>query len=303
VYTEGKLRELFLALDASGDGYLSFNELLRGVNNMEVDWEALDVDRQTVLNRIWTKADKDGNDRVSFQEFWHLVSAERSPTELEIEKVYQIFVELDKSGDGQLDRKEIQDGLANPNINWELLGFDRDTYDKHIFQSADEDGDNRVSFEEFWNLVLRNVANIEEQKALAAAAMVSVVDISKWTEKDVARWVADIGLPQYSECFEVNGVHGYKLLQLTADWLPKLQVRQFDHIKYIMRELRILKGMEPEEVETLQDRYTKASYGSAKPIVPRGRTLRFGTATEFANEEHQIQQAYAKPEMAIGAMV
>ena len=43
-----------------------------------MDWEALDVDRQTVLNRIWTKADKDGNDRVSFQEFWHLVSAARS---------------------------------------------------------------------------------------------------------------------------------------------------------------------------------------------------------------------------------
>ena len=28
----------------------------------------------------------------------------------------------------------------------------------------------------------------------------------------------------------------------------------------VVRELRILKGMEPEEVETLQDRYTKVRW-------------------------------------------
>lgn len=57
-----------------------------------------------------------------------------------------------------MDRLEIQEGLKNPNIDWEHLGFDRDTYDKHIFSLADEDGDNRVSFDEFWQLVLRSVS-------------------------------------------------------------------------------------------------------------------------------------------------
>lgn len=57
-----------------------------------------------------------------------------------------------------MDRLEIQEGLKNPNIDWELLGFDRHTYDKHIFSIADEDGDNRISFDEFWQLVLRSVS-------------------------------------------------------------------------------------------------------------------------------------------------
>jgi hypothetical protein len=38
-------RELFISLDTSGDGYLSFKELLDGLNSVDVDWEKLDCDR------------------------------------------------------------------------------------------------------------------------------------------------------------------------------------------------------------------------------------------------------------------
>lgn len=140
-----------------------------------------------------------------------------------------------------LDRLEIQEGLKNPNIDWELLGFDKDTYDKHIFSVADEDGDNRVSFDEFWQLVLRAISLREAAKAEAAAQMVSINDFALWTAAEVGDWLESVGYGRYRPAFEANNVHGYKLLGLTCDMLPKLQVRQFDHCRDIMRELRILK--------------------------------------------------------------
>jgi hypothetical protein len=40
----------------------------------------------------------------------------------------------------------------------------------------------------------------------------------------------------------VNAIHGSKLLTLTMDMLPKLNIRDFDHMREIMRSLRRLKG-------------------------------------------------------------
>lgn len=37
-------------------------------------------------------------------------------------------------------------------------------------------------------------------------------------------------------------MHGSKLLTLTMDMLPKLNIRSFDHMREIMRSLRRLKG-------------------------------------------------------------
>lgn len=168
--------------------------------------------RRTVLDRIWVEADRDGNGRATFGEFWQLVAATRSPTEEEMEKAYAFFAVLDKSGDGVLDRLEIQEGLRNPAIDWELLGFDRDTYEKHIFSVADEDGDNRVSFDEFWQLVLRSVSQREAAKAEAAAQMVSLNDFALWTAEEVGEWLTSVGFGQYVPAFVANNVHGYKLL-------------------------------------------------------------------------------------------
>eukprot|EP00227_Mantoniella_beaufortii_P013257 CAMPEP_0197592330 /NCGR_PEP_ID=MMETSP1326-20131121/15032_1 /TAXON_ID=1155430 /ORGANISM="Genus nov. species nov., Strain RCC2288" /LENGTH=307 /DNA_ID=CAMNT_0043158019 /DNA_START=241 /DNA_END=1167 /DNA_ORIENTATION=- len=303
VYTEDVLRDLFLTLDSSGDGFLSYGELLDGLNNSEVDWETLEVDRRTVLDRIWTHADRDGNERVSFGEFWQLVSATRSPTEEEVNRAFSFFVLLDKSGDGQLDRLEIQEGLKNPDIDWELMGFDRDTYDRHIFKQADEDGDNRVSFDEFWQLVLRSIAEREAAKAEAAAQMVSINDFALWSAAEVGDWLDEIGFGQYRPAFEANNMHGYKLLGMTMDMLPRLQVRQFDHCKEIMRALRVLKGQEPAQMETLAECMKMRQFAAAKPIDGVHRDLRFGTEADFGHEEQRIQDEYSRPQMVMRNIV
>jgi hypothetical protein len=56
--------------------------------------------RRTVMDRIWLEADRDGNGRATFGEFWQLIAATRSPTEEEMDRAYMFFVQLDKSGDG-----------------------------------------------------------------------------------------------------------------------------------------------------------------------------------------------------------
>ena len=52
------------------------------------------------MDRIWLEADRDGNGRATFGEFWQLIAATRSPTEEEMDRAYMFFVQLDKSGDG-----------------------------------------------------------------------------------------------------------------------------------------------------------------------------------------------------------
>ena len=98
VFTEQVLRDLFLSLDTSGDGYLSYQELWDGLNGSDVDWDELNTDKQFVMDGLWVQADKDGNDRVSFAEFWELIAASRSATEEEMSRVYEFFKMLDKSG-------------------------------------------------------------------------------------------------------------------------------------------------------------------------------------------------------------
>ena len=77
-FTESSLRAMFLALDTSGDGFLSYRELWDGLSGSDVDWDA-SYDKRIVLDRLWKVADADGNDRVTFPEFWLMVAATRSP--------------------------------------------------------------------------------------------------------------------------------------------------------------------------------------------------------------------------------
>ena len=141
-FTEDALREIFLELDTSGDGFLSYRELFDGLSVSGVDWDE-SYDRRLIMDRLWKEADRDGNGRVSFPEFWQLVAAMRSPTEEELTRAYDFFRALDKSGDGVLDRLEIQEGLRNPDIDWSILGFDDNVSERHVFRMADVDGDSR----------------------------------------------------------------------------------------------------------------------------------------------------------------
>lgn len=281
-------------MDVNSDGVLTLKELTEGLADAEVDWAACGLDKTISLDRLWQSADEDADHKVTFEEFWRLVSKERSAAEVELAKVREIFELLDTRRDGKLDRGEIQRGLKNPAVDWEALGIDRGTYDRHLFISADTDGDNRISFEEFWVYVVKNAQRVSHEQAVAASKQVSLVDISNWGIQEVGDWIVEIGFPQYRTCFEANSFHGPKLLMLTMDKLPSMNIKNFDHMKEIMKALRRLKGQKEEQVETIDDYRTQKMYAPARRPVPE-KDLRFGTATEFAIEQATIEGSYSKP--------
>ncbi len=85
------------------------------------------------MQRLWIEAEQNKETKVSFPQFWSVICLDHTPFEKEVEKIKLIFDKIDKSGDGLLDRREIQLALKDPSINWGTLGVDRDSYERHIF--------------------------------------------------------------------------------------------------------------------------------------------------------------------------
>jgi hypothetical protein len=156
-------------------------------------------------------------------------------------------------------------------------------------------------------------------KRRAAAAMASVSKFSHWTSAEVGEWLRSVGYGQYAPAFVANDIHGAALNMLTFDALPKLRVRQFDHCKGVMRAIRALKGQEEDELETREDLLAKGrlaaaaraaaratSFSRAEEEDPRhegARSLRFGDANAFAEEETRLNEMYAKPEVVMGGVL
>ena len=129
-FTEDALREIFLELDTSGDGFLSYRELFDGLSVSGVDWDE-SYDRRLIMDRLWKEADRDGNGRVSFPEFWQLVAAMRSPTEEELTRAYDFSAPWTTIRCPRPPRD--QEGLRNPDIDWSILGFDDNASERHGF--------------------------------------------------------------------------------------------------------------------------------------------------------------------------
>ena len=63
----------------------------------------------------------------------------------ELEDLRNLFKKLDSSNDGFLDRKEIQDGMADI---MEIFHIDEDDWDKMV-NAMDSDGDGKIDYTEF----------------------------------------------------------------------------------------------------------------------------------------------------------
>ncbi|XP_039561415.1 sterile alpha motif domain-containing protein 15 isoform X1 [Passer montanus] len=65
-----------------------------------------------------------------------------------------------------------------------------------------------------------------------------------WSAEEVAEWVAQLGFPQYEECFRANGVSGRRLIHANCSGLPAMGVTDFGHMQEISRHVRELLGIE-----------------------------------------------------------
>jgi len=88
-----------------------------------------------------------------------------------------------------------------------------------------------------------------------------------------------------------------------------------------MRAIRALKGQEEDQPETREDMLAKGRLAAAARAAARGRSsfsraeeedprhegsqrsLRFGDANAFAEEETRLNEMYAKPEVVMGGVL
>lgn len=61
-----------------------------------------------------------------------------------------------------------------------------------------------------------------------------------WSCQDVGQWIEDLGFPQYKACFTENFITGRKLIHVNYNNLPKLGIKDFEHIKVICGHVREL---------------------------------------------------------------
>lgn len=71
----------------------------------------------------------------------------------------------------------------------------------------------------------------------------------KWSSDDVLEWIKNLGFPQYQNTFRANFIDGRKLLLVDASALVKMNIKDFNHIKEIAKEIRKLFKIELEKFD------------------------------------------------------
>jgi len=65
-----------------------------------------------------------------------------------------------------------------------------------------------------------------------------------WTSEEVGNWIEASGYASYRDCFERNEITGRRLINIDASVLPKIGIRDFNHIRDIAKRIRDLLEIE-----------------------------------------------------------
>jgi len=143
-----KLKKIFKALDSSGDGRLTYNELRNGFEKI-IGTTITDVE----MEKIALDIDQDRNGFIEYEEFLRV--ALNKNTLLSKENLKLAFDNFDVNGDGSLSAEEIKT----------ILGTNNNEYFDDILQKIDENGDGEISFNEFSilmnEILTKNIVSIK----------------------------------------------------------------------------------------------------------------------------------------------
>ncbi|XP_025094746.1 calmodulin-A-like [Pomacea canaliculata] len=131
--TEDVYLNAFKQFDKNGDGYISLREMrevLTAANSKLTDAQ---------IYEFFMYNDSDKDQKVSFEEF---VAGVKKIIEF-VENAREFFKQMDTSGDGYLDKKELRELLNR--CGQKLPEEDLNK----ILQEADKNRDNKISFDEF----------------------------------------------------------------------------------------------------------------------------------------------------------
>lgn len=133
------LKQLFLALDANGDGQLTVEELKTGLE------ESGREDLGGSLEKIMQECDADGNGVLDYTEFLAATADKRRVLQEDV--CWQAFRVFDIDGSGKIDKEELKSILDNQQVQ-EILTMDAESI-MEILAKTDENGDGEIDFDEF----------------------------------------------------------------------------------------------------------------------------------------------------------
>lgn len=137
--TENK--EIFLEFDRDGDGFITSDDLKAALLSMGK--KMTDAEVRQLLN----EADLDGDGKVSFKEFLRMNTSAKMRKIHEDSELMEAFDYYDANKDGRVSVSELQSALGR-------LGMPVSEEEaRKMIQTADRDGDEQVSFEEFAELM------------------------------------------------------------------------------------------------------------------------------------------------------
>ncbi|CAG9950191.1 unnamed protein product [Clonostachys rosea f. rosea IK726] len=137
------LKEIFDLFDQDKDGQITaaeLSEVMRALGQNPTESE---------LQAIIDEADLDNNGALEFSDFVRLMSDKVKPISLD-EELWQVFVMLDRNGDGRVSKEELREAMA-------VLANGVSEADlNEMLQAADEDDDGHISYEEFVKVMKTN---------------------------------------------------------------------------------------------------------------------------------------------------
>ncbi len=137
----------FSTLDASGDSYLDADEVAEWVDDKGVfrSWDEdadSELDRDEIAGNAFSLWDRDGNGRVSQQE-WETATDLWYPSGAN----FRVYRDWDGDGDSELDADEFREEFDTSTLgeSWRVDTFNAETFKQAYFELYDVDDDGRVS--------------------------------------------------------------------------------------------------------------------------------------------------------------
>ncbi|CAE7529378.1 CPK2 [Symbiodinium sp. CCMP2456] len=155
------LREIFVALDANGDGCLAADELRDGMAKASLGELMSKVDLDAIIEGV----DADGSGMIDYTEF--LAATLDRKCYLQEDVCYNAFSVFDQDGDGQITLEELKTILDNGNMD-EALGSKTS---EDILKAVDANGDGSIDFQEFMDMMRGDKAPALDIKAVPTQAL------------------------------------------------------------------------------------------------------------------------------------
>ena len=136
-----EIKEAFDLFDTDDKGYINPNELKEAMQSLGLD------ERSKIIYEMISSIDEE-TDRLDFKEFLDLMTARMSEKDSreDIKKVFKLFDEDSKGYITIANLKRVSKELGEGMDDIEL---------QEMVERADADGDGRVTFEDFYNIMTK----------------------------------------------------------------------------------------------------------------------------------------------------